>query len=426
VTTPRLDLRFRVPSPELLTLPWRERLGAWDATEVAVRDIPVGPSRHLVRFVEADRRLWALKEMPLRVALREYEVLRELERRSLSAVRAAGLVIQPFPDTAILVTHFLERSWQYRRLLMRVPTSMRRHRERLLDAIATLLVDLHRNGVYWGDCSLANTLFRRDGQELQAWLVDAETAEIHAALTDGQRGLDLQIMVENIAGGLLDVAARLDEPDDVHEQLIAEAEGVVNRYHVVWELLHEAPLVELQDRDQVQARLRRLNDRGFAVEEVQLEPAGDAADDVSLRLRVAVGGRTFHAGRLRELTGLEVGEGQATILLNDLAAHHRRLAEQRQAPVSDDEAGRSWLTDVFSPGMERAHRAVGGTGDPVQAYCDLLEVRWLLSEQAGADVGDGPALDALARRAAPSESAATLGIVDVTTRELPAIQGPSS
>src|SRR5262249_35142500 len=43
-------------------------------------------------------------------------------------------------------------------------------------------------------------------------------------------------------------------------------------------------------------------------------------------------------------------------------------------------------------------RAVGGLGDPVQAYCDLLEVRWLRSEQAGRDVGDEVALEALARR----------------------------
>ena len=34
--------------------------------------------------------------------------------------------------------------------------------------MAWLLVDLHRAGVYWGDCSLANTLFRRDGDKIQA------------------------------------------------------------------------------------------------------------------------------------------------------------------------------------------------------------------------------------------------------------------
>ena len=44
--------------------------------------------------------------------------------------------------------------------------------------------------------------------------------------------------------------------------------------------------------------------------------------------------------------------------------------------------------------MEPAHSALGET-DPVQAYCDLLEVRWLLSE-SGRDVGDAIALAALA------------------------------
>src|SRR6476469_5710445 len=111
-------------------LPWRQPLETWDPTTVSFRDIPVGPSRHLVRFVEADGRLWALKALPHRVARREYEVLREMEVRSLSAVRAAGIVTQPVEDEAILVTHYLERSWQYRRLLMRIPASMRVHRDR--------------------------------------------------------------------------------------------------------------------------------------------------------------------------------------------------------------------------------------------------------------------------------------------------------
>ena len=141
-----LDIRLRVATPGLLALPWLEPLAEWDATEVPLRDIPVGPSRHLVRFVETDGHLWALKELPRRIAAKEYAVLRGLEARSLPAVRPAGLVNQPHEDNAILVTRYLERSWQYRRLLMRIPPDLPAHRERLLDAMASLLVDLHRNG----------------------------------------------------------------------------------------------------------------------------------------------------------------------------------------------------------------------------------------------------------------------------------------
>ncbi|HEX4249593.1 MAG TPA: DUF4032 domain-containing protein, partial [Pseudonocardia sp.] len=89
------ELRLRVTSPGLLALPWERPLREWDATEVPMRDIPVGPSRHLVRFVETDDELWALKQLPERTAAKEYAVLRELETMGLPAVRAAGLVIQP-------------------------------------------------------------------------------------------------------------------------------------------------------------------------------------------------------------------------------------------------------------------------------------------------------------------------------------------
>jgi len=414
-----LDLRLRVTSAELLGLPWMERLGEWDATSVAIQDVPVGPSRHLVRFVEADGRLWALKEMPEDIARKEYEVLRELEDRDLSAVRAAGMVVQPFEDTAVLVTHYLESSWQYRRLLMRVPITMRAHRSRLFDAIAALLVDLHRNGFYWGDCSLANTLFMRDGQLIRAWLVDAETAEWHDALSDGQRHLDLDIMTENILGGLLDVAARLEAPDDAVEQMVDEAEGVRRRYDALWALLHEEPVIGLDDRFQVQARVHRLNELGFAVDEVRLETERSGAERV--RLRIAVAGRTFHADQLRELTGLDVGEGQATILMNDLRSHISRLRRDYGYDVAEAVAAQSWLHDVFRPEVIRAHEAVRWIGDPTQAYCDLLEVRWLLSEQAGVDVGDDPALEALAHRITPTESVANIAFVDVATRELPAL-----
>jgi tRNA A-37 threonylcarbamoyl transferase component Bud32 len=412
-----LEVRLRVASPELLSLPWRRPLAEWDPTAVALRDIPVGPSRHLVRFVEADRRLWALKALPRRVAVHEYDVLRTAESRALAAVRTAGVVVQPTDDDAVLVTSYLERSWQYRRLLMRIAPDATVHRSRLFDAMASLLVDLHRNGIWWGDCSLANTLFTRDGQVIQAWMVDAETAESHPSLSDGQRAADLEIMEENVAGGLVDVAARRGEFEGAHARALAEATSIADRYTELWSLLHARPSVGGDPSGAVTSRVRDLEEVGFAVDEVRLE----AEDDENLRLTVAVGGRRFHAEQFRALTGLDVGEGQARILLSDLRDHRATWESERGRPVPESLAAHEWLLTVFTPGAARAHDAVRHHGDPVQAYCDLLEVRWILSEQAGHDVGDEPALDALARRATPGGSAAEVAFVDLPTEELPAL-----
>ena len=111
------------------------------------------------------------------------------------------------------------------------------------------------------------------------------------------------------------------------------------------------------------------------------------------------------------------------MLLSDLRDHRARWEAERGRPRP---RGRwppaSGSLTVFTPGAERAHDAVRHRGDPVQAYCDLLEVRWLLSEQAGHDVGDEPALDALAQRLPPGGSAAEAAFVDLPTEELPVVR----
>ncbi|WP_018330445.1 DUF4032 domain-containing protein [Actinomycetospora chiangmaiensis] len=395
------ELHLRTASPQLLALPWDVPLEAWDPATVPLRTLDVGPSRHLVRFVVADGVLWALKELPVRLAGKEYEALRRMEASGLPTVKAAGLVVRSVPeDSAVLVTRYLTGSWQYRRLFARLPPDRAAHRARLLDAMAGLLVELHRHGVFWGDCSLANTLFSRDGQALQAHLVDAETAEIHPSLSDGQRQLDLDILVENVASGLIDVAASLGRPPEIEPRLVEEALSVPERYRALWDALHAEPRFAFSDRYRVESTVRELEELGFVVDEVSLVPDGDA-----VRLRVGVGDRRFHAQRLRELTGLDVGEGQARELLADLQAHRGALSREQGRAVSEDEAAPSWRHDVLTPGMRRAHAAVGHVGTAVQAWCDLLEVRWLLSEAAGHDVGTDAALEALAEKA-PTDSAA--------------------
>jgi len=418
-----ISIRLRAASPGLIALPWLEPLGRWPPESADFRELDVGPSRHLVRFVQADGVTYALKELPARVADKEYRVLRDLELRELPAVRPIGLVDQADTGNSILVTEYLAHSWQFRRLFRRLPRELVKHRERLLDALASLLVDLHRAGVFWGDCSLANTLFKRDGQTLQAFLVDAETSEVHPSLTDGQRALDLGILVENVAGDLVDVALETGEGGERMDEDVAAAESVADRYRALWEELTHEETFGPDERYKVEARVRRLNELGFAVDELALEPA--SGDRSRLRLKVAVANRRFHAIELQRLTGLEVGEGQATILLNDLRAYQSRPASERPGPggaANDDvAAGFRWRTEVLLPGMAKAAAAVGPDADPIQAYCDLLEVRWLLSERAGQDVGDEAVLAALASRQTPSESAAQMAVAETATGSFPAL-----
>jgi hypothetical protein len=302
----------------------------------------------------------------------------------------------------VLVSEYLEFSIQYRRLLMRFPLGPGPYRDRLLDAMAWLLVDLHRAGVFWGDCSLANTLFRRDGDKIQAFLVDAETSEIHPRLSDGQRRYDLDILVENVAFGLADLGAMQDRPDAADDAVEA-AETVRSRYAAVWDELHLVPELQPDDRHAVRARVRRLNELGFAVDEIALEPTADG--DGAVRLRVAVANRRFHSRELQRLTGIPALEGQARLLLNDLREYSAWLEYEAGQPIDEATAADRWVDDVLAPTLAVIAPAIGPGRDPIQAYCDVLEEKWILSEAAGSDLGLQAAIDAYIGLGAPAPEA---------------------
>jgi hypothetical protein len=413
----RITMRFRQGRQSLLELPWHEPLAQWSNEALAFVDLPVGASRHVVRFLVVEDGILALKELPLEAGQREYDVMHELEARGAPAVRASGLVTRTGDQSAIILTRYLARSFQFRRLFSRLPEGARRYRDHLLDAMTGLLVELHRTGLFWGDCSLANTLLMRDGQRLQAYLVDAETSEIHEQLSDGQREADLEIAIENVAGDLADLAVMngksLEEIDEDFEAALS----LRDRYQGLWDVLHSDVSIPRDQRYRVDRRLKAINQLGYVVDEVMLEPDSEQSDE--LRLRVSVAGRDYHSRRLRQLTGIEAGEGQSVILLNDLTAwagmgwagswDTKERSSERVLTRAD---GARWMLGIFEPVVGQLIATLGEDIDSVQSYCDLLEVRWLLSEEAGHDVGNAATLASMASRQMPKGSSARMAAVE--------------
>ena len=407
-------LRLRRAGP-LLDLPWELPLESWPAS-LRFRVLPVGPSRHLVRFLVVEDDLFALKEEPIEVGRREYDVLTHLERVGLPAVTPIGIAEQPSSGSAILVTEYLAHSLQFRRLLSRFPLGPGPYRDRLLDAMAWLLVDLHRGGVFWGDCSLANTLFRRDGDRIQAFLVDAETSEVHPSLSDGQRAYDLEILVENLGYGLADVAMLQERPEDL-DGAVEAAEKVRDRYLAIWRELHLQPRLPAGDRHAIRGQIRRLNELGFAVDEIEVVPADGGS---AVQLRVTTTNRAFHAHELERLTGIRALEGQARLLLNDMREHIAWLRLRSGRSTPEEVGARRWRRHVLDPSLRLLRPAVGNR-DLIQAYSDVLEHKWLLSERAGHDVGLKAAIEAYLAEGAPAPEQAPpdLPIADLPIADVP-------
>src|SRR3954462_7203884 len=103
------QLVARTGHPSFLDLPWHEPLEEWESPRLVT--LIRGISRHVVRFVEYDGVLYALKELPERPARREWTLLRRLEGQGLPVVEPVGIVTRRSDDLdAILITRHLEYS----------------------------------------------------------------------------------------------------------------------------------------------------------------------------------------------------------------------------------------------------------------------------------------------------------------------------
>ena len=391
-----LHLTGALVASGLYDLPWDVPLEDWPRSRLV--GLPRGISRHVVRFVQSDDVVYAVKELGQHAAAREYQLLRALVRSGVPCVQPAALVEgrttragEPL-ETALLTRH-LEFSLPYRALFsqtLRPATA-----GRLLDALAVLLVRLHLAGYYWGDCSLSNTLFRRDAGSFAAYLVDAETAERYDSLSEGQRRYDLEMARTNIIGELMDLQD--GELLETGVDPVDTGDAIARRYRALWSALTEHELVPSGERFRVDARIRQLNELGFDVAELDIM-TGIAGDLVRIRPKVVDAGH--HARRLLRLTGLDVEENQARRLLNDLDAYAAAVE-----PGADNEqlVAQRWLTEVFRPVVLAVPRPLRAKLDHAEVFHEVLEHRWFLSEQAGRDVGVVAAVDSYVQSVLPTK-----------------------
>jgi hypothetical protein len=289
---------------------------------------------------------------------------------------------EPLPG--LLITKHLPFSLPYRSLF--TGRGLPDLRGRLLDSLAELFVRIHVAGFFWGDCSLSNTLFRRDAGALAAYVVDAETGEVHPQLSPGQRAYDLEIATENIAGELFDLQAAGYAGDiDPVETAVA----LTPRYERLWVELNSDEVVARDESYRINQRIKRLNALGFDVSELAITSEEGGR---KLRFGTHVVDPGHHQRRLFELTGLRVQENQARALLSDLARFRAKWAEGTGAEVPEDLAARRWLDEKFYGTLALVPADLRGKLPDAELFFEINEHRWFLSEAQGHDVGRAAAV----------------------------------
>ncbi len=403
---------------ELLDLPFGEPLAEWDDPRIV--QVPRGISRHVVRFVRAHGQIFAIKEASERYVIREHHLLRDLATSSVPVVEAFGTVVDRLNDDGeelggLLITKHLAFSLPYRSLF--TGRTLPDLRSSLLDALAQLFVRLHLAGFYWGDCSLSNTLFRRDAGELQAYLVDAETGEMHPQLTRGQRQYDLQIATENIAGELFDLEAAGWLSSDIDP--IETANELVPRYEGLWHELRSDSVVSAGESYLIDQRIRRLNGLGFDVGEMEIHSEEGGR---KLRLATQIVEPGHHQRRFFALTGLTVQPNQARRLLADLTRFRAKWAEGVGHDISETLAARRWLDERFYDVLDQVPFELRNKLPDAELYHEILEHRWFLSEAQGHDVGRSAAVDSYVRNVLQFLPDAKVQVLtDPPTEEIPVV-----
>ncbi|MCS4535723.1 DUF4032 domain-containing protein [Corynebacterium sp. HS2168-gen11] len=386
--TDTMNISASAYAPALLTLPWNTPLEDWDDNTVV--KLPKGISRHTVRFVQLNTEygstnatritngsttaiIAAVKEIGRHTAHHEYAMLRELKRIGAPAVTPIAVITgrRDTSDdilTAALVTEHLRFSLPYREIFTRdLPEETP---EKLIKALAILLVKLHLNNFYWGDVSLSNTLFRRDADTFSAYLVDAETGEFQPQLSQQRREYDVEIARINIIGELMDLSSGGKLSPNIDP--ISLGNLIQSTYEDLWHELTAEEMIKMDENWKLQNRLDKLAEMGFDVGELSLSSGGE--NTVTVRPVIVDPGH--HHKQVFNLLGLDVEEQQARRILNEIQQY-----EQQHPDHTTEQAARMWFNEEYLPTISAIPAELTEKLEPAQIFHEILDHRYYLSQE---------------------------------------------
>jgi len=369
-------------------------LQQWPEQGVELLTIRRGESRHPVVFVECDGVRYAIKETTPHMAEREVRNLHEIERRGIPTLSPAGTVTVSAPPIALNVsrlggiTQYINGDRGYTITLLaprvvphiflyRLPLT-KRTKQRLLSAVAVLMIELHEHGVYWGDPSLANALIRIDGKRILAIMADAETAELFPGpVSDGLREQDIAMFGESLAWQAEDLRQARGLPEDKQVLDDADFRYFMKRYR--WLRREHAQLADAPNFStlyQVQIFLNKLNRWGYSL----FGTTGRALHEF---IPVLPG---WYQRRIHQLLHITVPRAYAVRFYNMILGHQAIMSAREGREVSIEEAAQHWYTYYHLPTILLLRRFLTSGQDPMKAYIDVMVHKWKMSQRAGYEV----------------------------------------
>lgn len=345
-------------------LPWSVPVSEWHRYGVQTLNIKRGISRHVVVFVKSGRFSFGIKEISEEISKKEITHYEELLLRGIHTLVPAGYVVreeEAIPvqtpvgiqyeknfvshTVTVLVTKVLPDSFLYSR------NFRTENRRKIWDAVVQLFAQLHSNGIYWGDASLANVLIRFEKREapfvglqtvLIAYLADAETVEIRPKLSRSMREADLNFFLESM--------------EWINEDL--RTSGVIR----------DTTAME-EDREYIKEQYRLF----YSAEKKKKKFEQQTSFSIDTFL-----GNIFNPSYVDQF-------------LKHIEEHKWYMSERLASDVSLAEATKDWYETIFVPicGVLRSEHILdlfkGKTA--AELYIEIMNNKYYLSEKAGKDVG---------------------------------------